>query len=402
MIGSTNVRKLKKGELLFGDGSDGDLVVPANTTMEWDVKEDIGRIYKQYNSLTLEEGSTLKPKHRCNGAIILVKGDCIIRGQIDMNRCAPLLNDYENETLNDRHVKLMGVLKGGNGGKGGAGYWTVFTNKFSAPTDADRISAFGGAGGAGHRLGGGFGGGGAGGNRYKSDIASYIPFPEYEIPGGDSEPRPSFGITWPCKTNGAYGAGGAAYYYYEHSNDADSDWYLGMNGEVNGGAAPGGSGGTNDAQQTSASFLTSSGSYYGYSGLAGMAYGGGAIWLYVGGNLVIEKTGSITSNGGAGARLRTTTDKLYNATSKSIYTTNTKFGGCGGSGGGGIIAIVYGGNYTNDGEVVADGAHGVTMDSQFGFGSNVTTYQEACPLGAGTAGSIGTVKVIHFSRLKEV
>lgn len=395
MIGSTNVRKLKKGELLFGDGSDGDLVVPANTTMEWDVKEDIGRIYKQYNTLTLEEGSTLKPKHRCNGAIILVKGDCIIRGHLSMDGCAPLLNDYENETLNDRHVKLAGALKGGNGGKGGAGYWILSTNEFSAPTDADRISNFGGIGGNGHRLGGGFGGGGGGGERYKSQFAGYMP--EYEYKGGASEPRPSFGITWPCTTNGAYGAGGGSYGDYNNSSSFHA------NGTVKGGAAPGGSGGSLGGS----AFVEGGGLFYGYSGAAGRAYGGGALWLYVGGCVIIEQTGEITANGGVGALIGMKNDR----TGQSRITDCDAFGGCGGSGGGGIIFICFGAQtnthylgYVNDGTVAASGAPLVNFTGVIRniTGSSSGTYNELCPLGFGEAGNTGTVTIKRLSSLKEV
>lgn len=389
MIGSTNVRKLKKGELLFGDGSDGDLVVPANTTMEWDVKEDIGRIYKQYNTLTLEEGSTLKPKHRCNGAIILVKGDCIIRGHLSMDGCAPLLNDYENETLNDRHVKLAGALKGGNGGKGGAGYWIKATNQFSAPTDADRISNFGGVGGNGHRLGGGFGGGGGGGERYNSSFS--FAMPEYEYKGGDSEPRPSFGITWPCTTNGAYGAGGGCYGDYDNS----SSFFA--NGKTKGGASPGGGG----ASCGGNAFIEGGGQYYDFPGLPGNAYGGGALWLYVGGSLLIDETGFISSNGGLGGAL--SPKDVKGNTVEFKYAD--AFGGCGGSGGGGIIFVLYGKNYTNRGEgAVADGGASVIMNNTiyFGISDGEKPYQEVCPLGPGTAGSLGTVKILHIGQLEDI
>ena len=384
MIGSTNVRKLKKGELLFGDGSDGDLVVPANTTMEWDVKEDIGRIYKQYNTLTLEEGSTLKPKHRCNGAIILVKGDCIIRGHLSMDGCAPLLNDYENETLNDRHVKLAGALKGGNGGKGGAGYWIKATNQFSAPTDADRISNFGGVGGNGHRLGGGFGGGGGGGERYNSSFSSAMP--EYEYKGGDSEPRPSFGITWPCTTNGAYGAGGGSLYQA-------TEYSYGI---AKGGASPGGGG----ASHRNWSRFIEDDQGDKFPGLPGKAYGGGALWLYVGGNVLIDETGFITSNGGLGGAL----SPISATDNRTEFKNASVFGGCGGSGGGGIVFILYGKNYSNRGEgVAADGGGSVTMNSNIFFDMGVSKpYSEVCPLGVGTAGSLGTVKILHIGQLEDI
>ena len=336
---------------LFGNGSDGALTVAENQTVALDVQEDVGQIVKQYTTLTIEKGGVLKPAHRCNGMIIMVQGDCTIRGTLSVSKCGPLLNDQESAALEDIHIKLMGALKGGDGGDGGDCGTTrdITTTEGDVTTTVKTPYKKGGKGGKGHLLGGGFGGGGAGDGMTSGDN------------GGDSEPRPPHGITFPPETSGQYGAGGNG----QCSSSA---------GTGTGGKGPGGSGGTNYYYQSV------EGNPHGViNGNAGDAYPGGGLWLYVGGKLKIETTGQIDADGGDGAD-NTPTDVTFQG----------GFPGQGGSAGGGIIAIVYGGKYENLGSVHANGGTTPALASRY------DTYFVRCK---GQNGSVGTVKVVSVTTL---
>lgn len=271
----------------FGDGSDGELVITADYPIE--VQEDIGHIFKQYTSLHIQSGGTLRPSARCAGMVILVQGDCTIDagGSINMDKMAPRRSDDTEAAIlttgpSAPWLQKISGLVGGAGGAGGA---------------AERGGGKGGAGGSGHRFGGGYGGGGAGGRLFSNSSGSR------SYAGGSSEPRPPVDITWPYPgTTGeaaSYGAGSGYYPTY-------------------GGAAPGGSGGSESAYNTSTDQI------YRYPGAAGDAYGGGLLMLVVGGTLKIH--GKITANGGNGADV-----------------TGAAYGmpGGGGGGGGGVLAILY-------------------------------------------------------------
>lgn len=146
--------------------------------------------------------------------------------------------------------------------------------------------------------------------------------------------------------------------------------------------------------------------FYGYSGAAGHAYGGGALWLYVGGCVIVEQTGEITANGGVGALIGMKNDK----TGASRITDCNAFGGCGGSGGGGIIFICYGAQtnthylgYVNDGTVEASGAPLVNFTGLIRNNTSQSgAYNELCPLGFGEAGNTGVVTIKQLSSLREV
>ena len=343
-VGCAYVRGAATGAVgagYFGDGSDGDVVITGDTPL--DVQEDTGQIIKQYKSLTVNAGATLRPAHRCNGMILLVQEDCTIAGKISVSKCAPLLNEAEEQCQNESHIRLCGALVGGNGGKGGNGR---------------RGGAQGGVGGNGFAFGGGYGGGGAGDPADRGVSAA----------GGPSEPRPPKGITWPCTTNSQYGAGG------QGGLERSSYPY---GGTADGGAAPGGSGGTYYVAQ----FVE--GDPHGeVNGLAGDAYGGGALWIFVGGQLKIESTGEIEADGGIGA-----------STANNSYGDTNGNPGLGGSGGGGIIALVHTGNYVNSGTVHANGGAAAPPPAY-------ATGTFEWPSGSrGAAGSIGTVLITNIQDL---
>ena len=319
----------------FGTGEDGDLIVSTDVALP--VALDSGQIIKQYNNLTVTSSGILHPANRCNGMILLVKGDLTVNGTIHADKCAPLLNSNEDIASKEQHVVLCGVSAGGNGGTGGAGFELC-----GAP----------GVGGSGFQFGGGFGGGSSGAvSGYYSSSSARV----YNAGSGD--PRPPIGTATPfvapTGANAAYGAGS----------------YCSM-GRVSarGGAGPGGAGG--------ACYDTGAGDTqeYAYNGAAGDAYPGGAIWIFVRGVVRIGSTASIRANGGDGA----------NGTRGS---RGGKSGG-GGGGGGGIVCLVHTGDYVNQGSIVANGGSGGTGQSYMDGASQ-----------PGTDGSAGVVQISNIADL---
>jgi hypothetical protein len=330
----------------FGDGSDGDLTVAAGQTLALEVAEDEGQIVKKYGNVNIEAGAMLKPANRCNGMILLVNGDLTVNGTISVDKCAPLLNSNEEMCLNEAHIKLCGALVGGSGGKGGTAY-----------ASRGYYSAAGGIGGNGHLLGGGYGGGGGAFYYWTSTV-------KYPYIGGASEPRPPHGILWPYPApkggsgtsdgNGAYGSGASA-----------------SNSDGLGGSAPGGGGAVVDGNSTSSTIRG--------NGSAGDAYGGGALWIFVKGNVVIGSAGVLSANGGNGGA-------GGNVTASTAFYAS---GGSGGGGGGGIIALVYGGEITNGGSIRANGG-----TAGQGYVNTMNSFDSS-----GDDGSVGTVLIKTLSEL---
>lgn len=333
----------------YGDGSDGDLVLTDNQTLELDVLPDEGQIFKQYKSLTIPAGAVLKPAHRCNGAIIVVQGDLVLSGTISVDKCAPLLNANESLHSQSKYIALCGGLIGGNGGAGGRANHSESAGVYPGQP---------GTGGLGFVFGGGYGGGSGCDQDWGGSSANRN--------GGSGEPRPPVGTSMPYPAprihNQAtlYGAGGSGFHQY---------------GTAYGGGGPGGSGGAYEWRSTDP---TTSGDLQVANGKDGDAYGGGALFLFVKGDVIINSTGIISADGGNGAA------------GVSVYNQGVSATGGGGAGGGGIIAIVYGGTYTNNGSVHANGGHGGTRGTYGSYTVNTTN---------GADGSIGTVFISSFDDL---
>ena len=309
-------------------------------------------IVKQYTSIDVKSGDTVSVDNTCSGLIIYCTGDCNIDGIISMSRKAGTANNsavpsdglrwtfYDPTesagpltypqvpvaslgTAADTVAQLMTALPGpagrvitinktgaggGNNVNGGEPNWS--------PQAAQAVNGFDGAptnqtgGGGGAR---GFNGGGNGGA----------------------------GICW----GGGGGAGGAA------AGGAGGE---GNDGGVhpsptgpqvaggNGGSAPesgrvgGGGGAGNPAGEA--------GSGPSGAGTDGGTGGGGLLALFVGGDLTIGPTGGIFADGGSGG----------NAGAPGGGSN----GGGGGAAGGGAIFVVYGGSFTNNGSITANGGTG--------------------------------------------
>jgi hypothetical protein len=282
---------------IFGDGSDGDLVIKAGETVTLEVPvPHKSVIEKNYTSITIEAGGTLTTADYNAGLVLRCQGDCVIHGTIDQSGKAPKTNP-------DSTYQYPEELVCGKGGDGGAGGY-------------DWTPAPGGVGMPARKYGGGYGGGGGGGSGSESShpggnggnsdgITVNTPDNEMFL-GGTNNGAPG--------TNGGGGAGG-----------------YGINGGY-----PGGAGGNGPGQNGGSGNLGASGG----GGGAGN-YGGGVVLLYVGENLYFDgRIDCHGENGGSGSG------------------TQRGHGGGGGGGGGGSIYICHNGTVHNTGALNVNGGIG--------------------------------------------
>ena len=321
---------------LFGDGSDGDLVIHNGETVSLPVPVPHQSVVEmQYSSILIEAGGTLTCAEPNAGLVLRCKGDCTIQGTIDQSGKAPKTNpnnayDYPEE------------LVCGNGGKGGdAGG--------SAPSNGGRT---GGAGMTARPYGGGYSGGGAGGRGhqnyggYGGSVADLtVDVPDSSLFKGGAGGRSG------AAGNGSYGGGGGA------GGNGNSSGGGATNTGPAGGTGPGANGG---------GALTNTGN----SGGAGNI-GGGVVLLYVGGNLSLE--GTINCNGGNGGNAGSERANL------SEYC-----GGGGGGAGGGAIYVVHNGTISNTASLQVNGGAAGTKGTSGG--------------NAGVAGSIGSVTIKQYEQ----
>lgn len=335
----------------FGSGRNGSLTVAAGEDYVIDCQKDQEQIYFEFDNLTIEAGAKFRPKHRCNGMVILVRGDFILNGEINVDKMVPCTNDYEARSQNTPQVRLVSPLvKAGAGGKGGNGYTASSGGSHSVTKYNARTS--GGDGGVPVWCGGGNGGGGGASGVYWTHLQDSSAWALHPVGNGSTGRRPRVEVGLPYKnpvytfnSSGDYGTGG-------NTRQVDS---AGRGGEAPGGSgassysftAPGYSTGELAPQSGGAS-----------DGLRGDAYGGGAIWIYVKGKVVIGSTAVISANGGNGA----------NSVIKYLSGYSTYCSGAGGGGGGGIIALIHNGDITfEDGyQFIANGGVGGKKTNPFG------------------------------------
>lgn len=271
--------------------------------------------------------------------ILLVRENLTINGTIDMNKMAPLVNDNEEAHAQESHILMLGGLTGGASGDAGE----ADASGAGLPGTGSNGFVFGGAPGAGS------------GGTYIPDIVSRNP---QQWNGGNAL-RPPRGTAIPYTPTDTilYGAGGGI---------------LSVFGSLDflGGAGPGGSGAATTYTTNSDGSVSNVETV---RGLAGDAIGGGAVYIFVGGSVTIGSNGVIRANGGNGANGVSS----YNSSSHRYAMSG------GGSGaGGGVVALIYRGAYTNNGTVTAAG----------GTGGSGVTYQSYSSQ-AGENGSDGTVLV---------
>ena len=308
---------------LFGDGSDGDVTISANTNLASALDGDI--VYRNYMNLTINSGCTLSVSNRCKGLWIRVRGTLVLNGTISMTQKAPKLQNAGSDLYlcySDIKVPAIGAAggarvntinspgnPGGNGvdgqcGGGGSGGF----HPYSWGTDV-----YSGAGAAGFSAGGGSGGSGAGATtNYTTRLGGNNGLP-YGGNGGN-------GVGGDENIKNAFASGGGA-----------------------GGA--GGVGGTGTANYNY---------YYGGRGDAGA---GGVLIITAN---RIEGSGTLISNGANGG-----------------YAWNADGGGAGGGGGsgGGSITLYYATTSADWPMNVAGGAGGAGAGGGAGGAGGYGTYR---------------------------
>lgn len=322
----------------FGDGSDGVLNTTGNLQLTVDV-EDVTTVVKQYESITINTGHVLSVDKRCRGLYLYCKGDVIIDGEINMDSRSAAIADTVDQEIIVKDIEalyqrsglnLIRVPIGGAGGDGGANGGSF---------------GFGGKGSVGYFFGGGRAGGGGGGSSTSTQIGGN---------GGDSIVSATVGAAGGAGgigtsgTDGTFGSGGGG---------AATSGGTGGNGGSSLTGAGGGGGGAATTGNT------------GGNGQDGVGFGGGTLIIIAKGNISINGTGIISSNGANGA----------NGGDRS----GGGFGGGGGGGnGGGVVVLLHKGTYTNIGTIRVDAGIG-------GAGGSFNGQP-------GIAGSIGTVQIVQL------
>ena len=330
----------------FGGGADGALStsgdVTHTVTQIGGSSYDGDMVVKEYTSLTINAGHTMTTDQPCRGMVVFVQGDCTISGTLSMKGKGAFADPSSTTSSDGNAVGASGLqfayeTTGGsssftNDGTGYNGGGTTVRSAFSNienPSSNGTIYTVvkvGGTGGAGHSgtgtseafagnagsvISNGTGGGG-GGARRNDGAGSY-----YSASGtggtgtcfsggsGGGSVRSSGGGTTTAGAGGAYGGAGGS------GGDGNS---VGMGGVGNPGGTTGGGGGLTTASGT-----------------------GGLLVLIVGGDLLVNSGGTITSMGVGDVSV----DSSYNVSG-------------GGSGGGRVIALASG-TITNSGTITADG-----------------------------------------------
>jgi hypothetical protein len=201
--------------------------------------------------------------------------------------------------------------------------------------------------------------------------------------------------TYFMPAGGAGGAGGSEVYWGTAGGVGGSNCAFGGSGGGGGGSGYNNSnGGSAGGVGAGSGASGGAGAGGGSAGMAGGAGGGGLVIIMTAGNISVGSTGVITAsstgNGGAGgsAGSNQTGGGGGGAGNGGVggpaTNTNGSIGGSGGGGaGGGVVALFYGGNYSNSGSVRANGSSGGAGGSPAGHPGN-----------SGQAGSILTYKVV--------
>lgn len=294
MAGFTKSSGWNYWRFLFGDGSDGDAIISANTYLASTLNGAI--VYKNYRNLTVNSGCTLSVSNACRGLWIKVRGTLILNGTISMSKKGCFLSSGINDLYicyTDIKVPAIGGAAGtgnvGTGGNGGDGVDGGCGGGGGAGGYGGYPNVRGGHGGTGFVGGGGCGGGGGAGAYSSGDSRRYA------TQGEDA------------KLYGERGGNGA--FCGSSFNPGDDNWITGT------GCGGGGAGGV------------AAGASGGRAATAG-GVGAGGILIITANR--IEGAGSLTaigSNGGNG------------------YGTGSNGGGGGGGGGagsgGGSITLMF-------------------------------------------------------------
>jgi hypothetical protein len=336
------IRRLEMGMAIFGDGSDGDVTITANTDLDRDMF---------YNNLTINAGVTLNTK----GYRVFVKENLTINGLISVDG---------GNGGNGTNGSNAPSKTGGGGGSGGAAGAVGGAAGYLPASIAGKGGAAGGAGGD-----GGYGpsGGQTGGSGTNSGAGSAVSqsIGQNGLAGAVGGAGGKGGGT---SSGGGAGAGGAAgsatavpsssggirsllaLLWRVFPDNASPVSFKGHAGNGGGGSGGGGGGG--------AGYVEESNYYDGGGGGGGGGSGGsgghGGFMLIAARNMVLNASPSITARGGAGG----SGGNGGNGRGGYGYGGGGGGGGAGGdSGNGGIIILLYN-SKTGAGTISAAGGSG--------------------------------------------
>lgn len=291
MAGFTKSSGWNYWRFLFGDGSDGDVVISSNTDLASTLNGAI--VYKNYRNLTVNAGCTLSVSNACRGLWIRVRGTLILNGTISMSLKAPKLSDAGS----DLYIHYADIKVPAIGAAGGAGVNTVSSagNRGGDGVDGQcggggsggfhcynwGTDVYSGAGAAGFSAGGGSAGSGAGATTSYTMRTNGNPGQPYGGDGGAGTTATG-GIDF-YTGNGAGGANGAAggiliivANRIEGSGTLRSNGANGGNAWFNGDTGKGSAGGGGGAGGGSITLMYLSSSANLSSNLSGGAGGAGA------------------------------------------------------------------------------------------------------------------------------
>ena len=301
---------------IYGDGSDGDVIISANTNLTRDM---------YYNDLTVNTGVVLNNA----GYRIYVKGTLTNNGTISRNG-----NNGSNGNAGSEDVKgtggaggsalaagsLPGTIAGSAGGNGGDG------GRNADPGENGDNGSVGGAGlNTTDSIGGAGGGGGAQVGGDGAGVGAYT--------GG-------IGV--------ACGTAGTATQWIRQPRDIVTSGIVDTSHGLSAGNGGSGGGGGGASRQDGVN-----GNYGGGGGGAGGSGSPGGAILISAKKIVINSGCSITANGGNGGNGGNGADAGVNVGS-GIWGGGGGGGGGGGVGGqGGVIILIYN-SLTNDGSITAN------------------------------------------------
>ena len=354
----------------FGSGTDGALTTSANVTHTVQNKYggyDGDMVVKNYSNLTISAGHTMTVDQPCRGMLIYVDGDCTINGTLTMlGRGANAqpggsggAGASHTDGLMLSYKKEGGATLTAGSDLSGCGPAAIAAAA-NHPTSGDgyviKIPRVGGTGGSSVSTGGGgvtgtvgadgmngtidtiykqlsFGGGGSGGAYWDANSCG----------GGNAASGRGGHST--CFSGGTGGGGKMSGGSATNGDDAGGQGGQGHNNHCGGThSVSGGMGNPCGLDVYSNSNSTTQ--YTGYSGT------GGLLILIVKGNLTIGASGIISTEG------------ILNSGSGRSLPGNAY--GCGGSSGGGALAMLHGGTYTNSGSVISVG--GISVNHGTGPG----------------------------------
>ena len=291
----------------YGTGEDGILNTTSDILLPSIIDGEI--IYKNYESLTINEGHILTTQNRCKGLVIYVQGDCIINGILSMTGKGAIgLGQDFSPRFFDQVFTSIGPFNLGIGAVGGVGGGNVSASSANITEGIDGLSGINGAGG----------GGGSG-------RAVSISGTQIAKSGAGTA-----GTSW----SGGSGGGGAV------SVNANIN---ATNAIINGGR--GGNANSNNASYSAGGGAGNPGGIGIRGGSNGGNGTGGLLILCVGGRLIVN--GSIQSNGLPGG---------------------TGLAG-GGSSGGGSLTVLYQQELVLSGTIQANGGPRVNGGGAGGAGS---------------------------------